>query len=306
MATLKDILYKVPLKAVKGDTYKEVSGIHFDSRKIQKGQLFVAVKGTQTDGHQFISAAIDNGAVAVICEEMPVQLNPDVSYLEVENASKSLAIVAANYYDNPSEQLKLVGITGTNGKTTVATLLYQLFSDLGNKCGLLSTVRILIADKELDATHTTPDALSIQKVLREMVDTGCTYCFMETSSHAIVQNRTYKLDFDAAVFTNISHDHLDYHETFANYIKAKKQLFDDLPADAFAIVNRDDKRHEVMLQNTAAHKVTFALHSPADFHLRMLENTFTGLLLDIDGTEFHSLLVGEFNAYNLLSAYATA
>lgn len=306
MKVLKDILYTVPLKAVKGDTYSEISAIQFDSRKVEKGDLFVAVKGTQADGHEYISLAIEKGAKAIMCEVMPQKTVEGITYLEVENSSKSLAIAAANYYDNPSQKITLVGVTGTNGKTTVATLLYQLFSDLGNKCGLLSTVRILIDDREQDATHTTPDAISIQKTISNMVEAGCNYCFMEVSSHAIVQNRVQSLDFDAAVFTNISHDHLDYHGTFANYINAKKKLFDGLSEKAFAIVNKDDKRYEVMLQNTSASKVTFSLQSMADFKLKILEDSFSGLVLSIDGVEFHSLLVGEFNAYNLLSAYATA
>lgn len=306
MAELKDILYKVPLKAVNGSTYKPVSGVNFDSRKIEKGNLFVAVKGTLSDGHQFIQKAIDKGAEAIVCENLPDQQLPEVTYVHVEDSSKSLAIIAANYYNNPSKDLKLIGVTGTNGKTSVVTLLYQLFSQLGYQSGLLSTVRILIGEERREATHTTPDALSINKTLREMVDAGCSHCFMEASSHAIVQNRTFHLDFDAAVFTNISHDHLDYHQTFANYIKAKKQLFDYLPKNAVAIVNKDDKRHEVMLQNTAARKVTFSIHQLADYRLKILENAFTGLALSIDGTEFHSMMVGEFNAYNILTAYATA
>lgn len=306
MANLKDILYTVPLKAVKGNTHQDIAAIQFDSRLIQKGDLFVAIKGTQTDGHKYINKAIELGALAVVCEEMPEEIKKNVTYLQVEDTSKSLAILAANYYNNPSKELKLVGVTGTNGKTTVTTLLYQLFSDLGYKSGLLSTVRILIGNEVEKATHTTPDALSVQKMLRKMLDAGCSHCFMEVSSHAIVQNRVHGLDFDVALFTNISHDHLDYHKTFANYIKAKKQLFDELPAHASAIVNKDDKRYEVMLQNTKAEKLTFSLQSLADFRLKLLENAFTGLVMSIDGTEFHSMLVGEFNAYNLLSAYAVA
>lgn len=306
MANLKDILYTVPLKAVKGNTHQDIAAIQFDSRLVQKGDLFVAMSGTLTDGHKFIPKAIENGAVAVVCEEMSEEVNDDVTYLQVEDAATSLAILAANYYEHPSKELKLVGVTGTNGKTTVTTLLYQMFSDLGNKCGLLSTVRILIGDEEIKATHTTPDALSVQKMMRRMVDEGCSHCFMEVSSHAIVQQRVHGLDFDVALFTNISHDHLDYHKTFANYINAKKQLFDNLSKHASAIVNKDDKRYEVMLQNTKAQKLTFSLQSLADFRLKVLENAFTGLVLSIDGVEFHSMLVGEFNAYNLLSAYAVA
>jgi len=308
MKLLRDILYKVRLESVKGSTEVTVENITFDSRQVAKGTLFVAVKGTQVDGHNFIQQAIEKGAVAVVCENMSdnISVSDTCTIIIVKDSSEALSFIAGNFYDNPSEKLKLVGITGTNGKTTVATLSYRLFRELGFKCGLLSTVQNEIDGGIIPATHTTPDAIQLNALLAKMVEAGCTHCFMEASSHAIHQNRVRALDFDGAVFTNITHDHLDYHETFDNYIRAKKKLFDDLPAEAFALVNIDDKRGMVMVQNTKAMVKTFSLKSFSDFKVVILENSFNGLVLNIDGHELYTRLVGEFNAYNLLSIYAIA
>jgi UDP-N-acetylmuramoyl-L-alanyl-D-glutamate--2,6-diaminopimelate ligase len=308
MKLLRDILYKVRLESVKGATDMAIENITFDSRQVSKGTLFIAIKGTQVDGHNFIQQAIDKGAVGIVCEKLSDTINvtDNCTIVKVIDSSEALAFIAGNFFDNPSEKLKLVGITGTNGKTTVATLSYRLFRELGFHCGLLSTVQNEIDGVVIPATHTTPDAIQINALLARMVELGCTHCFMEASSHAIHQNRVYALHFDVAVFTNITHDHLDYHETFDNYIKAKKKFFDDLPADAFALVNVDDKRGMVMLQNTKAKVKTFSLKSISDFKAVILENSFNGLILNIDGHELHTRLVGEFNAYNLLSIYAIA
>jgi UDP-N-acetylmuramoyl-L-alanyl-D-glutamate--2,6-diaminopimelate ligase len=308
MKLLRDILYKVRLESVKGATDMAIESITFDSRQVSKGTLFIAVKGTQVDGHNFIQQAIDKGAVAIVYEKLSddFKSSDDYTLIKVNDSSEALSFIAGNFYDNPSEKLKLVGITGTNGKTTVATLSYRLFRELGFKCGLLSTVQNEIDGTVIPSTHTTPDAIQINALLAKMVDAGCTHCFMEASSHAIHQNRVHALDFKVAVFTNITHDHLDYHETFDNYIKAKKKLFDDLPAEAFALVNIDDKRGMVMVQNTRAKVKTFSLKSISDFKVVILENSFNGLVLNIDGHELYTRLVGEFNAYNLLSIYVIA
>lgn len=306
MTELKDILYKVTINAVVGSTSVKVNAVDFDSRKISKNDVFVAIKGSVADGHKFIDVAINNGAVAIICEELPTNLQDGITYIQVESASQALAFMASNYYENPSENLKLVGVTGTNGKTTVATLLYQLFKKAGYKVGLLSTVKIMVDDKEYKATHTTPDSLAINKFLSLMNDEGVEFCFMEVSSHGIHQNRTEGLKFEGGIFTNLSHDHLDYHDTFAEYRDVKKSFFDNLPKDAFALVNIDDKNGLVMLQNTKARKITYALKTYADYKAQILENQLGGLLLKVNESEVWTRLIGNFNAYNILAIYATA
>ncbi|KAB2859540.1 MAG: UDP-N-acetylmuramoyl-L-alanyl-D-glutamate--2,6-diaminopimelate ligase [Flavobacteriales bacterium] len=306
MQLLKDILYKTSIEKVVGSTAIDVASICFDSRLVVEHSLFVAVYGTQVDGHQFIDTAISKGAIAIVCEILPQHIQPNITYVEVKNSSKALGIIAANFYNNPSSELKLVGITGTNGKTTTATLLYDLFTDLGFKTGLLSTVVNKIGKEAIPATHTTPDAIQLNKLLREMVNEGCEYCFMEVSSHAIHQNRVADVEFTGAVFTNITHDHLDYHKTFDEYIKAKKQFFDELSPNAFALVNKDDKNGLVMLQNTKAKKYTYALKNMADYTCKVVENDFSGMLLNISGNEVWTKLIGGFNAYNMLAIYSVA
>jgi UDP-N-acetylmuramoyl-L-alanyl-D-glutamate--2,6-diaminopimelate ligase len=305
MKVLKDILYKVPLVSTYGDMEAEVSHIVFDSRKVAKGSIFVALSGTQVDGHQFIPQAIEKGASAIVCEVLPEASVEGITYVQATNSHKALGIMLANFYENPSKKLKVIGITGTNGKTTTATLLHQLFMELGHVAGLMSTVENKINEKVLPATHTTPDAITINELLIEMLKAGCTHCFMEVSSHAIVQERTAGLKFAGAIFTNISHDHLDYHGTFEDYIKAKKKLFDELPKEAFALVNADDRRGLVMLQNTKASKYTYALKFPSDFKAKVLSNTLQGLELDIQGRPVWFRLIGTFNAYNLLAVLGT-
>lgn len=303
---LKDILYKVALTELIGTTSMTVSSVEFDSRKVVKGCLFVAVKGLTVDGHNFISQAIKDGAIAIVCEEIPEKRNRNTTYLRVKDSADALGIIASNFYDQPSARLKLVGITGTNGKTTTATLLYKLFSKLGYKTGLISTVKNQINDIAIPSTHTTPDAVELNRLLHEMVVQGCTHCFMEVSSHSVVQRRIAGLVFTGAVFTNITHDHLDFHKTFDEYIKAKKGLFDSLPKSAFALVNKDDSHGLVMLQNTKALKKTFALKNAADYKCKIIENTFSGLDLIIDGREIWIKLIGTFNAYNALGIYAVS
>jgi UDP-N-acetylmuramoyl-L-alanyl-D-glutamate--2,6-diaminopimelate ligase len=292
---------------LQGTIPKRVSftSIEFDSRKIKKGSLFVAINGVQVDGHQFIDKAIELGATIVLCEKITAP-KENVLYIVVEDSSIALGILARNYYDNPSQKLRLVGITGTNGKTTTATLLYKLFSKLGYKVGLISTVENRIGDTVIPSTHTTPNVLALNELLQQMNVAGCEYAFMEVSSHAIDQERIAGVHFEGGVFTNITHDHLDYHKTFQNYIYAKKKFFDELPKSAFALTNLDDKRGMVMLQNTAAKKVTYALRTMADFKAKVIENSLTGLVMELDGEEFYARLVGGFNAYNLLSVYTTA
>ncbi|MFB9056961.1 UDP-N-acetylmuramoyl-L-alanyl-D-glutamate--2,6-diaminopimelate ligase [Mariniflexile ostreae] len=306
MNILKDILYKVSITAVIGDTGMAINAIHFDSRHIVENDVFVAIKGHVVDGHDYIELALDNGAKTIVCETLPVNLKFGVTYVEVACASKALAFMAANYYGVPSENLKLVGVTGTNGKTTVATLLYQLFKKAGFKVGLLSTVKIMVNDVEHKATHTTPDSIAINKYLRAMSDEGVAFCFMEVSSHGIHQDRIEGLHFKGGIFTNLSHDHLDYHKTFAEYRDVKKRFFDKLPKDAFALVNVDDKNGAIMLQNTKAKHYTYALKSYADYKAQILENQFGGLLLKVNNNEVWTRLVGHFNAYNVLAIYATA
>ena len=274
---LQDILYKVKIRAVAGKTDTEVNDIQIDSRKIKPGSLFIAIKGVATDGHRFIENAVESGAVAVICEEMPGNINEAVTYVQVENSLAAAGYMAHNFFGRPSEKMKLVGVTGTNGKTTIATLLYKLFAVLGYKCGLLSTVENYIGDRIVPATHTTPDAVSLNAFLKQMLDDGCTHVFMESSSHAIHQHRITGLHFAGGIFSNITHDHLDYHQTFDEYIRVKKSFFDGLSSDAFAISNLDDKRGEVMLQNTNAKKYFYSLRTVADFKGKILENGLTGL-----------------------------
>ncbi|WP_298287254.1 UDP-N-acetylmuramoyl-L-alanyl-D-glutamate--2,6-diaminopimelate ligase [uncultured Lutibacter sp.] len=306
MKLIKDILYKVTITAIHGATNKNVVSIDFDSRKVKQGSLFVAQKGLVFDGHKFIGQAIESGAIAIVCQQLPTTLVEGVTYVEVEDSDSALAVIASNFYKNPSAKLKLIGITGTNGKTTIATLLYKLFQKAGFKAGLLSTVKILIDQKEHQATHTTPNSLLINNYLNEMVNAGVEYCFMEVSSHGIHQKRTKGLHFEGGVFTNLTHDHLDYHKTFKEYRDVKKSFFDSLPKSAFALVNSDDKNGLLMLQNTNAEKYTYALKTMADFKAKILENQFTGLLLNIDGDEVWTRLIGSFNAYNLLAVYGVA
>ncbi|MEO1032391.1 MAG: UDP-N-acetylmuramoyl-L-alanyl-D-glutamate--2,6-diaminopimelate ligase [Bacteroidota bacterium] len=306
MKILKDILYKVTINAVVGSTGIAVNKIEFDSRKIESNDVFVAVSGTLTDGHKFIDKAIEAGANAIICETLPEVLEDGITYVEVANSNQALAYMAANYYEHPSGNLKLVGVTGTNGKTTVTSLLYQLFKKAGYKVGLLSTVKIMVDNTIYKATHTTPDSLTINKYLKLMNDEGVEFCFMEASSHGIHQSRTEGLKFTGGIFTNLSHDHLDYHETFAEYRNVKKSFFDDLPKDAFALSNMDDKNGLVMLQNTQAKKFTYALKNYADYRAQILENEFGGLLLKVNDNELWTRLIGSFNAYNILAIYGAA
>jgi UDP-N-acetylmuramoyl-L-alanyl-D-glutamate--2,6-diaminopimelate ligase len=306
MKTLKDILYGVSLTAVSGSTAKSIHAICFDSRLVKQDDVFVAIKGTQSDGHLFIEKAIELGANSIVCETMPDKLVDEVSYIEVADSQTALAIMASNYFENPSKNLKLVGITGTNGKTTVSSLLYQLFKKAGFKVGLLSTIKVMVNDKEYPTMHTTPDAITINKYLSLMNKEGVEFCFMEASSHGIDQKRTEGLQFSGAIFTNLSHDHLDYHKSFSEYRDTKKRLFDELPASAFALSNIDDKNGLVMLQNTRAKKYTYALKSYADYRAQILENQFSGQLLKIESNELWTKLIGYFNAYNILAIYATA
>lgn len=306
MKILKDILYKVRLEAVKGSTEVAISKIEFDSRKIELNDVFVAIKGTQADGHLFIDKAVNQGALVIVCEVFPERIVNGVTYVLVKDAQEALAFLASNFYENPSQHLKLVGVTGTNGKTTIASLLYQLFSKAGFVSGLLSTVKIMVDDKEFPATHTTPDPLVIQYFLNEMVQSGVTHCFMEVSSHGIHQHRIKGLDFVGGIFSNLSHDHLDYHKTFAEYRDVKKSFFDGLSTNAFMLSNIDDKNGAVMMQNTRARKLTYALKSYADYRGQILENQLSGLLLKINDLEVWVRLIGSFNAYNLLAIYATA
>jgi UDP-N-acetylmuramyl-tripeptide synthetase len=303
---LKDILYKVAIESINGSTDVAVGKIEFDSRKVEKNDVFVAIRGSISDGHDYIQKAIELGAVAIICDTFPDKIEKGITYTQVKDTNKALAFMAANYFNNPSKDLKLVGITGTNGKTTIASLLYQLFKKAGFKVGLLSTVKILVEDVEYKATHTTPDSITINHYLREMIKAGVEYCFMEVSSHGIHQKRTEGLHFVGGVFTNLSHDHLDYHPTFAEYRDVKKSFFDNLPKTAFALSNTDDKNGAVMLQNTAAKKRTYALKSYADYRAQILENQLSGLLLKIEGNEVWVKLIGTFNAYNVLAIYGTA
>ncbi len=306
MIFLKDILYKVAIEAVKGSTDIGISAIEFDSRLTKPESVFVAIRGLQSDGHNYIEKAIQLGAIAIVCNDFPDICHPGITYIQTKDTNKALALLAANFFENPSHHLQLVGITGTNGKTTVASLLYQLFKKAGFKVGLLSTVTVLVDDLEFKATHTTPDSLAINYYLNMMVNAGCQYCFMEVSSHGIHQSRTEALQFAGGVFTNLTHDHLDYHPNFAEYRDVKKSFFDNLPKSAFALTNIDDKNGQVMLQNTSAHKLTYALKTYANYKAQILENQFSGLLLKINENEVWTKLIGTFNAYNLLAIYGVA
>ncbi|HRW90307.1 MAG TPA: UDP-N-acetylmuramoyl-L-alanyl-D-glutamate--2,6-diaminopimelate ligase, partial [Flavobacteriales bacterium] len=306
MKLLRDILYKARIEQVVGATNTAIEHIAFDSREVVPFTAFVAVPGTRVDGHDFIAKAVESGAIAVVCERLPEERKDGVTYVRVADSAEALAIMAANFHDHPARKLKLVGVTGTNGKTSVATLLHRLYRTLGRKAGLISTVEVRIGNRVVPATHTTPDALSLNALLAEMVAERCSHCFMEVSSHAVVQERITGLDFAVAVFTNITHDHLDYHGTFDNYIKAKKRFFDQLPEGAVALVNADDDHSAVMVQNTRAGKRSFGVRSMADHHARVVENQLTGLHLNIDGHDVYTRLVGAFNASNLLAVYAVA
>ncbi|MBS1773512.1 MAG: UDP-N-acetylmuramoyl-L-alanyl-D-glutamate--2,6-diaminopimelate ligase [Bacteroidetes bacterium] len=303
---LKDILAVITPLQIKGNATIEISGLCIDSRKVTTGSVFIATRGTAVDGHEFIAKAIESGAVAVVCETLPSELKDGIAYVQVKNSLEVVGLLADAFYGSPSAQMKVVGVTGTNGKTTTATLLYQLFEKLGYKCGLISTVQNHIHDKIEVATHTTPDAIAVQSLLSKMAEAGCSHVFMEVSSHAIHQHRIAGIRFAGGAFTNITHDHLDYHKTFDEYISVKKKFFDDLPADAFALVNADDKRGMVMMQNTKASKNTYSLRMPATFKGKVLENSLSGLYMNIDNVEAHFRMIGTFNAYNLLTVYGIA
>ena len=306
MKTLKNILQKVPTESVVGSLDKSISAIHYDSRSVEQDTIFVAIKGGVFDGHAFINKAIKLGAVVIVCEHLPKKMNDEVTYIKVKSTARALALMASNYYENPSKNLKLIGITGTNGKTTVASLLYELFKLAGYKVGLISTVKIMVDREEFPTSHTTPDSLVINSYLSQMNAQGVEFCFMEVSSHGIHQYRTEGLLFDGGVFTNLSHDHLDYHASFAQYRDVKKSFFDQLPATAFALVNADDKNGSVMVQNTKAKQSTYALKSYADYRVQILENQFSGLLLKLNDQEVMTRLIGSFNAYNLVAIYGVA
>ena len=304
--TLTDILQNVVLLKILGDTEINVDNIQFDSRKVGDGSVFVATRGTTSDGHEYISMAIEKGATAIVCEEFPSEIKPNVTYIKVENSDDELGKMASAWYDFHSSKMILLGVNGTNGKTTIATLLYQLFRQLGHKSGLLSTVCNYIDDVVVEATHTTPDALELNELLAQMVDAGCEYAFMEVSSHAVDQRRIAGLEFDGGIFTNITRDHIDYHLTFENYLKAKKQFFDELSADSFALTNADDKNGLVMLQNSKAKKYTYSLRGMADFKTRILEHGFEGMLLDMNDKEVNVSFIGKFNASNLSAVFGAA
>lgn len=303
---LSDLLQNISLKSTFGDSETEVTDIQFDSRKVVDGSVFVATRGTATDGHDFIDAAIEKGAKAIICEVQPSDKKDEITYIQVENSSDALGRMASAWYDFPSSKLKLVGVTGTNGKTTIATLLYQLFRKLGYKTGLLSTVCNYVNEQAIEATHTTPDSLALNELLAQMVDAQCEYAFMEVSSHSVDQRRIAGLEFDGAIFTNLTRDHIDYHLTFENYLKAKKQFFDELSPEAFALTNADDKNGLVMLQNTKASKYTYSLRGMADFKTKILEHGFDGMLLDMNETEINVSFIGKFNASNLSAVFGAA
>jgi UDP-N-acetylmuramoyl-L-alanyl-D-glutamate--2,6-diaminopimelate ligase len=302
---LVDILKAVKFKEIVGDSNKNILDLTLDSRDVREASIFVAIKGSQTDGHAYVSD-VDGIAAAVICEVLPESMKASCTYVLVEDSSKSLGLIASNFYGNPSAQLKLVAVTGTNGKTSVATMLFQLFKQMGYQCGLLSTVENRIGNQLIPSTHTTPHAIAVNSLLARMVENGCSHCFMEASSHAIDQNRIHGLDIDGAIFTNLTHDHLDYHKTFKEYLKAKKSLFDGLSKNAFALSNADDKNAKVMLQNTAAKKLYYALTGNAEFSGRVIESDFNGMMLNMNGQELHVKLIGSFNAYNLLAVYGAA
>lgn len=306
MKLLRDLLYKVKMDQVSGLTNMAIDGLTFDSRKNMKFGLFIAIRGGTSDGHQFIDMAIEKGAVAVICEELPENLNPKVTYVKVPDSRLALGDIAANFYNHPSEELKIVGVTGTNGKTSITTLLYQLMRNMGKKAGLISTIVNKINETEVPTKHTTPDPIQLNSLLRQMVDNGCEYCFMEVSSHAMSQHRVRGINFTGGVFTNLTHDHLDYHATFNDYLAAKKSFFDGLGKVAFALVNDDDKYGEKMVTQTDAKVYTYALKTEADFRAKLIENRFDGMLLNLDQEEVWIKLIGKFNAYNILAVYGVA
>jgi len=306
MALLQHILSGVKIVSVAGLPVASVNDLHTDSRQVQPGDCFIAVKGTLTDGHAFIDSAAEKGAAVIVCEVLPAVLRSGLHYIAVENSAYAAGVMAHNFYGRLSLTIKLVGVTGTNGKTTIATLLFKLFSHLGYQCGLLSTVQNQIGDRVVAATHTTPDAISLNKLIAQMAEAGCSHIFMEVSSHAIDQNRVAGLSFTGGIFSNITHDHLDYHKTFDEYIRVKKLFFDSLPSSSFAISNADDKRGAVMLQNTRAKKYLYSLKTMADFKGKIIENTLSGLVLMVNDLEVHCRLIGTFNAYNLLAVYAAA
>lgn len=306
MKLLKDILYRSGIEEMVGNPHKAIDAVTFDSRKVRHQSLYIAQKGTKVDGHSFIAQAVADGATAVVCEVLPDTFNDEVTYVRVKDSNIALAVIASNFYDNPSKNLKLVGITGTNGKTTVASLLFRMYRSLGYKCGLLSTVAVHINNEIIPATHTTPDALQINRMLSEMVSAGCKYAFMEVSSHGIAQKRIDGLHFTGAVFTNISHDHLDYHGSFDDYILAKKRFFDLLEPSAFALTNKDDRHGDTMVKDCEAKIYRYALRNLADYRVKVLDNDFSGLHLNLNGKEVHTRLIGSFNAYNLLAVYAAA
>ncbi len=306
MKKLSEILYKVHITAITGNTDVPITNVQIDSRQVTQGSLFIAVKGSASDGHHFIQKAIEQGALAIVCEVLPKEKKEDITFVQTGNSAEAAGLIAHNFYDQPSSKFKLVGVTGTNGKTTIATLLYKLFIGLGYSCGLISTIENLIAGKVISSTHTTPDAISLNMLLDQMSKEGCSHVFMEVSSHAVHQQRIAGLQFTGGVFSNITHDHLDYHKTFDEYITAKKGFFDKLSSSAFAITNIDDKRGMVMLQNTAAKKLTYGLKTLADFKGKILENSLTGLVMLVNEQEVHFRLIGEFNAYNLLAVYGAA
>lgn len=303
---LKDILYKVAIRSVSGSTQVEVTDLQIDSRQVGKGSCFIAIRGQQSDGHEYIRMAEEKCAAAIVCEQIPAEMSNGVTYVQVAESSEAAGLMAHLFYGEPSLSMKLVGVTGTNGKTTIATILWKLFSAMGHTCGLISTVQNRIGEEVIDATHTTPDAISLNRLLRSMADKGCAYVFMECSSHAIHQHRIAGLYFTGAVFSNITHDHLDYHKTFDEYIRVKKSWFDGLPATAFALSNADDKRGHVMLQNTAAKKIFYSLKTLADIKGKILENSLSGLHMTVNDREVYLKLIGEFNAYNLLAVYGVA
>ena len=303
---LEELILNIDSISILGNLQIEIKGIEFDSRKIQKNYLFIANKGTSVDGHNYIDSAIKNGATAIICEDVPQKINKNICYIQVKNSSEVLGQIAAVWYNNPSERLKLIGITGTNGKTTIATLLYELFKAMGHKVGLISTVCNYVDEEKIKATHTTPDALTINHLLNQMVETGCSYTFMEVSSHALEQNRVSGLYFHGGVFTNLTRDHMDYHHTFDNYLKAKKLFFDILPAESFALINIDDKNGKIMVQNSQAMQFSYSMRGLADFKTKILEHSFDGMLLNINNHEIYVPFIGKFNAQNLCAVYATS
>ena len=306
MKSLSELLNGIEGIRIIGEVNCSIEGLAFDSRKVLPGMLFAALPGAHLDGNDFIPSAIQDGAIAVLCETIPENFLPSITWIKAQNVTAAFGQIASNFYGNPSSLMRIVGITGTNGKTTTATLLYRLFKELGHKAGLLSTVCNFIDNQQIAATHTTPDPLQIQQLMARMVEAGCTYCFMEVSSHAIDQERIAGIDFDGGVFSNLTHDHLDYHKTFAEYRNAKKKFFDNLDAEAFAITNIDDKNGTFMLQNTSARKLTYAAKTLADFKVKVIESHFDGMLINLDGTGVWTHFVGNFNAYNLLAVYSTA